>query len=148
MQAVRRLVVLDALLLFGIAAAILAVQVLDRPASQLDASVRRYAAAVTRRDLDAALAELAPLERERWRAWIAGQLGNIYDVRGVAVRTPSLLDRVTRRLPGSPQSVTVVLDVNRGYPSEFYQPTTTVRIEQEQGRWYLAEPLLAPEATL
>jgi hypothetical protein len=142
---VRRLAVLDGVLLVAIAAAILAVQLLDRPAAQLDGSVRRYAAAVSTGDLETALAEIAPAERTRWRDWIAGQLGNIYEVRGVAVRAPSVLERVTRQASGEPVAVTVVLDVNRGYPAEFYQPTTSVPVEQAQGRWYLAAPLLEPE---
>jgi hypothetical protein len=37
-----------------------------------------------------------------------------------------------------------MLDVDRGYPDEFYQPTTRVPVEQVDGRWYLVEPLLAP----
>ena len=132
---------LNGLLLLALVAAILGIQVGDRPAGQVDSSVRRYAEAVTRGDLDAAINEIAPPERARWRDWIAGQLGNIYDVRGVAVRAPALL---ARGVPSAPSEVTVALDVDRGYPNEFYQPTTRVPLEQVGGRWYLAEPLLAP----
>jgi hypothetical protein len=138
---VPRLFVLNGLLLAALALAIVGVQVLDRPAAQVDGSVRRYAAAVASGDLDAAVAEIAPQERGRWQEWIAGQLGNIYDVRGVAVRAPSLLERAGSR---APSEVTVMLDVDRGYPDEFYQPTTRVPVEQVDGRWYLVEPLLAP----
>jgi hypothetical protein len=143
----RALLLLDLLLVASVGVAIVGVQVLDRPAGQVDGSVRRYALAVGAGDLEAAVQEIAPPERDRWRAWINGQLGNIYDVRGVAVRSPSLLERLTARAASSaPSEVTVALDVNRGYPDEFYQPTTRVPLEQVDGRWYLAEPLLAPEA--
>jgi hypothetical protein len=59
----------------------------------------------------------------------------VYEVRGIAVRARSLL--------GRPTEVTVVLDVNREYPAEFYQPTTTVSVEPVDGSWYLAAPLLS-----
>ena len=138
----RRLVVLNGVLLAATLAAILAVQALDRPAVQVEAAVRRYAAAISAANLDAATAEIAPSERTRWRDWIAGQLGNIYDVRGIAVRSASLLSRQNPR----PTEVTVVLDVNRSYPADFYQPTTRVPLIEADGGWYLAAPLLAPEA--
>ena len=115
--------------------AIFGVQVLDRRASAVEASVRRYADAVSNADLDAALAEIAPPERDRWRDWVAGQLGNVYEVRGIAVRAPSIV--------APPSEVTVAMDVNRGYPDEFYQPTPRVRVEEVGGREYLAAPLLS-----
>src|SRR5438445_182089 len=103
----------------------------------------RYAAAVTNSHLDAAMAEIAPDQRERWTDWVRGQLGNVYDVRGIAVRSPSILERVAQRMPGGPREVTTVMDVDRAYPDEFYQPSTRVPVEQFDGRWYLAAPLLA-----
>jgi hypothetical protein len=36
----------------------------------------------------------------------------------------------------------VVLDINRGFDDEFYEPTTRVPVEQVDGRWYLSRPLL------
>jgi hypothetical protein len=138
---VPRLLVLNGVLLAALGLAIVGVQVLDRPAAQVDGSVRRYAAAVASGDLDAAVEEIAPSRRGQWRDWVRGQLGNIYEVRGVAVRAPSLL---ASRGIRTPSEVTVMLDVDRGYPDEFYQPTTRVPVEQVDGRWYVAEPLLAP----
>ncbi len=118
-----------------IGVAIVGVQVVNREASAVETSVRRYAAAVSTADLEAAVAEIAPDQRDRWRGWVAGQLGNVYDVRGVAVRTRSLL--------GPPVEVTVVMDVNRDFAGEFYQPTPRVPVEEVEGRPYLAAPLLA-----
>ena len=127
------------------ALAIVGFEVADRAEASVESSVRRYAAGVTNSDLDAALAEIAPDQRERWTDWVRGQLGNVYDVRGIAVRSPSILERLAQRLAGGPREVTTVLDVDREYPDEFYQPTTRVPVEQFQGRWYLAAPLLSSD---
>jgi hypothetical protein len=139
-------VLLNGLLLALIAGAIGFVPLADRGSSAVEGAVRRYAAAVTAQDLGRAAAELAPASRAEWAPWIEGQLGNIYEVKGIGVRSPSLLDRLWRRAPTGPFEVTVVMDVNRGYPEYFYQPTTRVAVTQVEGRWYLVEPLLAPEA--
>lgn len=129
-------VALNGALLAAVALAIVAVQVIDRSASAVESSVRRYAVAVSTSDLDAAMAEIAPSARPAWRDWVSGQLGNVYEVRGIAVRAGALL--------GAPVEVTTVLDVNRGYPDEFYQPTTTVAVTEADGHFYLEAPLLAP----
>jgi hypothetical protein len=107
----------------------------DRRDAGVEASVRRYAAAVSASDMDAALAEIAPSQRGRWRDWVSGQLGNVYEVRGIAVRARGVL--------GAPFEVTVNMDVNRGFEGEFYQPTARVPVTAEDGRDYLATPLLA-----
>ncbi len=131
-----RLVALNGILLLLVALAIVGVEIWDRPAAALEASVRRYADAVSRADLDAAMAEIAPPQREQWRDWVQGQLGNLYAVTGVAVHTPNILAK--------PTDVTVDLDINRGYADEFYQASPRVSVESVDGRWYLSAPLLAP----
>jgi len=138
-----RVLVLNGLLLALILAASVGTQVLDRSGAAVEGSVRRYATAVSNSDLDAALAEIAPEHRAQWTDWVQGQLGNVYSVRGIAVRSPSVIQRVLRGVPGGPFEVTTVMDVNRDYPDEFYQPTARVPVEQVEGRWYLTEPLLA-----
>jgi hypothetical protein len=122
-------------LLLLIALAIVGVQVFDRPASAVEASVRRYAAAMSNDDLNAALAEIAPDRRSAWSDWIQSQVGNTYDVTGIAVHAPSLL--------AAPDDVTVQLDVDRGNADQFYQPTARVDVQEVDGRWYLGAPLLA-----
>jgi hypothetical protein len=117
------------------ALAIVGVQAADRPAASVESSVRRYAQAMSNGELDAAMAEIAPDQRAKWREWVGEQLGNVYEVRGIAVRAPSLL--------APPSEVTVDLDVNREFPEEFYQPTPRVPVEAYDGRWYLAAPLLS-----
>ena len=130
------------MLLGLIGLAILGVLAVDRSEASVEGVVRRYALAVSSSDLDGALDEIAPDQRAAYRDWLSPQLGNIYEVRGIAVRSPSVVERVLRR-GGGPSDVTVVLDVNRGYAGEFYQPTADVPVVQVDGRWYLAQPLLA-----
>jgi hypothetical protein len=124
-------------LLVVVAVAILGVEAWDRPSAAVEAGVRRYAEAVSNSDLEGAMAEIAPAERPRWRDWVNGQLGNIYDVTGVAVRSTWLL--------GRPTEVTTDLDVNRAYPDQYYQASPRVALQQDGTRYYLAAPLLASE---
>jgi len=141
-----RWIALNALLLAAIAGAIGAVQFTDRSSPAVAQSVARYAAALQAQDLQGTEQEIAPSRRAEWEPFIRTQLGNIYEIRGFALRTPSLLDRLTRGASSTPTEATVVMDVNRGYPDQFYQPTTRVKVTFEDGRLYLAEPLLAPES--
>jgi len=127
-----RLFVVNAVLLVAVGLAVVGSSVFSRPSVAVESMVRRYAAALTSGDVDGALAEVAPEERDGSRVWLASQVGNVYEVRGIAVRA----------VRGTPYEVTVVLDVNRGYADEYYQPTTTEPVEQVGGVWYLARPLL------
>src|SRR5215813_2957182 len=136
------MVVVNGLLLLATALCVAGVQALGRDESAVEASVRRYASAISNGDLEGAMAEIAPPERARWQEWVRSQLRNAYDVRGIAVRSPSVLERVFARTPGGPFEVTVVMDVNRDFPADFYQPTTRVPVEDVDGRPYLSAPLL------
>jgi len=127
-----RLFVVNAVLLVAVGLAVVGSSVFSRPSVAVESMVRRYAAALTSGDVDGALAEVAPEERDGSRVWLGSQVGNVYEVRGIAVRA----------VRGTPYEVTVVLDVNRGYADEYYQPTTTEPVEQVDGVWYLARPLL------
>jgi hypothetical protein len=138
-----RLTLVNGALLALVALAVASIQVVDRAESSIEGSVRRYAAAISSSDFDAAMAEIAPDQRAGWTDWVRGQLGNVYDVRGIAVRSPSGLQRLTVRVAGGPTEVTAILDVNRDFPDDFYQPTTREPVEELDGRWYLARPLLA-----
>jgi hypothetical protein len=144
---VRHLWLLTGVLLVAVAAAVLGLEVVGRPESSVEASVRRYADAVGNSDLDAALAEIAPDQRATWRDWIDGQLGNIYEVRGIAVRAPSVLERLRTHAGAGPTEVTTVIDVDRAFPDQYYQGTTRVPVEQVGGVWYLAQPLLSDQGT-
>jgi hypothetical protein len=143
-----RWVAVNGVLLLLVALAIGGLELGSRNEAAVESSVRRYAQAVTDGDLDAAMAEIAPAERGAWTDWVSGQLGNVYEVRGIAVRAPSPLARLLQHAAPGPTEVTVVMDVDRGYADQFYSPTTRVPLERgADGRWYLAEPLLAPEAS-
>ena len=131
---------LSLILVALVALSVVGVEAWDRPEAAVEGSVRRYAVAVSSGDLDGAMAEIAPEQRARWREWVQSQLGNVYDVTGIAVRAPWLL--------GRPTDVTVDLDVNREFEDEFYQATPRVALEAVEGRWYLAAPLLAPTSGL
>ena len=127
---------INGLLMVLVGLAILGVEVINRPAAAVEASVRRYAMAVSNADLDAAMAEIAPDQRDASSDFVKNQLGNIYDVTGVAVRANSIL--------GRPSDVTTDLDVNRAYPDQYYQAAPREPVEEVGGRWYLGAPLLAP----
>jgi hypothetical protein len=137
-----RWVLLNGLLLGITGLAIVGIQVLDRSGAAVESGVRRYAAARSSADLDAAMAEISPDQRDEWRDWVGGQLGNVYDVRGIAVRSPSVLGRFLGGPDAGRYEVTVIMDVDRDFPEQFYQPTTRVPLSQVDGRWYLAAPLL------
>jgi hypothetical protein len=137
-----RWTLLNGVLLGLVALAIVGIQGLDRGGAAVEASVRRYAAAISTSDLDGAMAEIAPDQRPVWQDWVQGQLGNVYDVRGIAVRSPSVLQRVFDPANGR-NEVTAIMDVDRGYPDQFYQPTTRVPVVEVDGRWYLEAPFLA-----
>src|SRR5215207_4888529 len=136
------LVALNGALLGLMAVAVVMFGVVARE-DAVSGSVRRYAAAISSANLEAALDEIAPRQRETWRGWIEGQLGNVYEVRGIAVRSHSLVDRALRAATADPFEVSVVLDVNRDFPDYFFQPTPRVPVEQGDGRWYLSQPPLA-----
>jgi hypothetical protein len=138
-----RWLVLNGGLLGLLGLAIVGIQVLDRSGAMVEASVRRYAVGVSHADLDAAMAEIAPDQRAAWQDWVAGQLGNVYDVKGIAVRSPSVLERVFRSPDANRYEVTMIMDVDRDFPDQFYQPTTRVPLTRVDGRWYLAAPFLA-----
>lgn len=138
-----RWLALNGFLLALVALSVASIQVLDRAEASIESSVRRYAVAISSSDLESAIGEIAPDQRAAWSEWVRGQLGNVYEVRGIAVRSPSLLQRITLHAPGGPVEVTAILDVNRDFPDDFYQPTTRVTVEELDGRWYLARPLLA-----
>jgi hypothetical protein len=142
---VRR-VALNGVLLAVMGVAIVGIQLLDRSGAAVEGSVRRYAAAISNADFDAAMVEIAPERRATWTDWVRAQLGNVYDIRGVAVRSPSVLQRILASTPAGPFEVTAIMDVNRDYPDDFYQPTARVPVEEVDGRWHLATPLLAPLA--
>ena len=140
-----RLLAVNGLLFLALVAVAGVLEVVDHSAVLVESTVSRYAQAVTSNEPDTALAEISPNTRSLHRDFVVNQLGNVYVVRVVAVRTPSLLDRLTHPAARGPFEVTVVLDVDPGDPLAYYQPRSTVPVEEVGGRWYLSTPLLAPQ---
>ncbi len=137
--------VVNGLLLLSLVASAIALEVVDHSSVLVETMVSRYAQAISSNDPDAALAEIAPHTRSLHRGFVLNQLGNVYVVRGVAVRTPSLLEQLAGSTARGPVEVTVVLDVDPGDPLAYYQPTSRVPVEDVFGRWYLSAPLLEPQ---
>ena len=142
-----RLLATNGVLFLALVALAAVLEVVDHSSVLVESTVSRYAQAISSNDPDTALAEIAPDRRSLHRGFVLNQLGNVYVVRVVAVRTPSLLERVAHPAARGPVEVTVVLDVDPGDPLAYYQPTTRVPVEEVDGRWYLSAPLLQP-ATL
>ncbi len=112
-------------------------------ASGPEAPLRTYLAAVTNEDLEAALGEILPAARPEAEPFIAEQLGNGYQVLGLGVRQPSLLDRLTGRADPDHALITVQLDISL-FSGETWRTTTSVPVVRTADGWYLAYPPLQP----
>lgn len=104
---------------------------------------KRYFAALEASDVQGALEELEPNARSRWVAFVENGVANEYRVVGIAVRRPSLLDRLSGVLP-EPTHVTIFLDITQAVDGARWQATPRVPLAHVGGRWYLAHPPLAP----
>ena len=143
-----RLTLVNGVLLGVMALAIVGIQGLYRGGAAVEASVRRYAAAVSNSDSATGLwPRLRPTSGRRGRSgFAASYLGNVYDVRGIAVRSPSVLQRVLDptggRLSKSPPSWT-----STGTTRPVLSTDGAVAVEQVDGRWYLHAPFVAGRTT-
>ena len=106
-----------------------------------EAVVRAYLDAVERRDLDAALAQLAPEARQEQREQVALQLGNRYRVESLVLGAPSVADRLLGR-PGPAAWAVVAAEVTPAVGSRWRSSSTAELVELD-GRWYLARPPFA-----
>ena len=105
------------------------------------ATVHAYLDAVERRDLDGALAQLAPDGREAQREQVARQLGNRYRVESLVLGAPSLADRLLGR-PRPPVWAVVAAEITPAV-GERWTSSSTAELVERDGRWYLARPLFA-----
>lgn len=113
-------------------------------ASGPEAPLRTYFAAVTTEDLDAALAELLPEARPAAAPFVAEQLGNQYQILGLGVRQPSLLDRLLGRAGDLDRArLTVQLDITL-VTGETWRTTTTLWARRTPDGWYLERAPLQP----
>ena len=104
---------------------------------------RRYFAALEASDVEAALVEIEPGARTRWASFVENGVANEYRVVGIAVRQPSLLDRLGGA-PAEPTDVTIFLDITQAVDGVRWQATPQVPLLRIHRRWYLAHPPLAP----
>ena len=106
-----------------------------------EAVVRAYLDAVERRDLDAALAQLAPDGRAAQRERVALQLGNRYRVESLVLGAPSVADRLLGR--SRPPAWAVVAAVITPPVGDRWTSSSTAELVDHDGRWYLARPPFA-----
>jgi hypothetical protein len=111
-------------------------------ATNPEATVRTYFAALERGDADAALAMLPETSREQWRPFVENSLLNEYRIAGIAVRTTSLLDRMRGAPPGA-QDVTVFLEITQYVDGVRWQAGPRVPLVPAGARWLLAYPPLS-----
>ena len=107
-----------------------------------EATVRTYFAALERGDADAALATLPETSREQWRPFVENSLHNEYRIDGIAVRTTSLVNRLSGA-PGGAQDVTVFLEITQFVDGVRWHAGPRVPLVQAGGRWLLAYPPLS-----
>ncbi|HZR98785.1 MAG TPA: hypothetical protein VFE37_08770 [Chloroflexota bacterium] len=109
-----------------------------------EAPLRTYLAAVTAEDAEAALAEVLPAARPAAIPFVVEQLGNQYEVLGLGVRQPSLLDRLRGQGPPADEAlITVQLDIVLT-TGETWRTTTHVPLVRTEDGWYLVRPPLQP----
>ncbi|MBM2812552.1 MAG: hypothetical protein HW416_3311 [Chloroflexi bacterium] len=108
-----------------------------------EAVARRYFAALESGDGPTALEAIAPEARPSAGSFVAQSLNNEYRVTGVAVRQPSILDRL-RGSPGQPQELTIFIDITEWGTGARWQAGPRVPLVQIEGRWYLARAPLEP----
>jgi hypothetical protein len=111
-------------------------------ASSPESTVGSYFAALHDENLDGALLALAPASRERDREFVENGLGNDYRVVGIAVRSASVIDRISGT--AVPNEATIFLDVTEAVSGASWQSTPRVLLVEQDGRWYMARAPLAP----
>jgi hypothetical protein len=109
-----------------------------------EATIRDYLADLEAHRVDAALAALEPDSRNRWREFLEFQQFNRYSVVSIAVRSPSLVEVLTRGVAWRPTQVTLIADILE--PSGIrWRGSTIVRVRLGDGRWLLERPPFAPD---
>lgn len=143
-ESASRLAVALAMLVLALAVAIGGPAVERLVGERPEAPALAYLEAVERGDGEAALATLAPEQRERQRAFVFEQLGNRYRVQGVAVWAPALLYRLLGGQSSSASTVTLFLEVTQGDSGERWQTTVDLAVVRQGDRWLLQNAPLRP----
>ena len=107
-----------------------------------EAVARAYFVALEAGDVDGALDAIEPAAREDATPFIENSVLNTYEVRGIAVRQPSVIERPQGQR-GEPTDVTIFVDITQWTDGTQWQAGPDVPLVYEDGRWYLAKPPLA-----
>jgi hypothetical protein len=105
--------------------------------------VRAYLSDLEAHDISAAQAALEPSVVERWRDFLNFQQFNRYRVLSVAVRSPSLLESLTRGRPWRATELTLVADIQEP-DGQTWRGSTVVPLAFVDGRWLMLRPPFAP----
>jgi hypothetical protein len=110
-----------------------------------EAVARQYFADLEAQRLEDALAALSPAAVERWGDFVRLQQSNRYEVVSVAVRSPSLLESLTRGRAWQPNQLTLVVEVRE--PSDLrWRGSTLVPVARRpEGGWALERPPFAQD---
>jgi hypothetical protein len=107
-------------------------------------TIRAYLADLEARRVEQALAALTPEAATRWGEFVELQQFNRYRVVSVAVRSPSVLESLTRGQPWLATQATLIADVSE--PSGItWRASTIVPLEYAGGTWRLRAPPFASQ---
>lgn len=106
-----------------------------------EAVVARYFAALEASDLDGALAEIAPEGRAEAAPFVENNLGNAYQITGIAAEYASVTEQLAGG-SGAARTVTVFLDVTQKDGAR-WQAGPRVPLVHSGGRVYLAQAPLS-----
>jgi hypothetical protein len=109
-----------------------------------EASLAAYSSAVAERDLQAALEQLVPEEREAAASFVEWELGNRYVVLESVIRTASALERLTTAGSSDDEArIAVVLEIQPAV-GDRWRTTEEIPAIRVSGRWYMLKPPLQP----
>ncbi len=106
-----------------------------------ETAVRGYLAAIEAGDAEAALAYLAPDQRDAWRIFVQHQAGDRFRLVSVAVQRTPLWQNLSSWT--HTRSITVVADA-RGKGGQTWQAADLVRGSYEDNTWLLLAPPFGP----
>ena len=118
--------------------------VIDAARGGPEAVLRGYLADLEGRRVEAALGALAPGAAERWRDFVEFQQFNRYRVVSIALRSPSLVESLTRGRPWRVTEATLVADIVEPSGVE-WRGSTVVPVDFVDGRWVLLRAPFAPD---
>ena len=109
--------------------------------------IRTYFYGLESLDADLSVEQILPEERGRLTPFVENSVGNHYDIVGIAVEWPSLIERAGGAQPEA-RTATVFLDITQA-DGVRWQAGPRVIVIRRDGRWYLGDaPLRPPSSAL